>query len=184
MGDIKNRGISEVDVSAHMVEVNNVLIRSLVDRFSEALEKINVILEANGEIEGRSLEQLEDTLVILRELKVETLALADVDKNIVGSVNDVHLLVSSLVEDRPYHDEDREKMISFLRKITATISSWSSDDMVFVLDTIEKAPGVLKAAKKKLNRLYLLLAAAGAAALLTSIGAPEWLKKIASLIFG
>ena len=183
MGDDSTRGTDQ-SVSAHMVEVNNVLIRNLVDRFSEALKKINVILEANGEIEGRSLEELQEALGILRELKEETLALVSTDKAISSSIEEVHSLVVELLGDRPYHDEDREELISFLRKASSAVASWSSEDRVMVLDTIEKAPGALKALKKKLTRLYLLLAVAGAAAVLTSVGAPEWLKKLASLIFG
>jgi len=175
---------SGVDVSNHVMEVNSVLVKNLVERFSEALSRINSTLEASSTIDERMLEQLKVQVDVIRQVKEDTTVFLLTGQGANSILQQIHEGLCPFFEDKPYHIEDRVKLISLVRRFSSTVANWSDAEKAVLLDSLEKAPSLLIKMQTKLSRLYFIVAAAGITAILTSVGAPEWIKKLFQLILG
>lgn len=170
------------DVSSHVMEVNTVLVKNLVERFSEALARINSTLEAGATLDETVLAQLKQQVEIIQSIREDAATLLTSGQAANSALAELRDGLAPFFEDRPYHIEDRAQLIAFVRRFSSAISNWSDTEKTAMLDMVEKGPSIFIKVKTRLSRLYFILAAAGVTAFLTSIGAPEWIKKLLQLL--
>jgi len=171
-------------VSNHVMEVNTVLVRNLVERFSEALSRINSTLEAGQSLDEATLSQLRQQVDIIKSIKDDATVILAANNEFTSSLSALREGLAPFFEDRPYHTEDRAALIGFVRRFTSAVANWSDQEKVAILDVVEKSPSTVLKLQSRLSRLYFIVAAAGITAILTSVGAPEWIKKLIQLLVG
>ena len=165
------------NIPAQLMELNSTLVKTLVERVTEALEHINVSIEHQGKIDKEILERL----VVLSDCVDKVL---NNIKDMSPELEDAVKGLNDFLCDKPYHDEDRESLIIFLKRLSSIISQWTKQEQGELLDVIEDFPKNMIKVKKRLNKIYFLVFAAGLTTILASVGAPEWIRKLVQLLAG
>lgn len=138
-----------------LTEINGTLINNLIERITDVLAEINTSIEAGGQVNRGVLDKLEE---LRKELSSKSL----------------HVVM----------DEDRTKVIIFLRRLSSIVGSWSDDERNAMLETLEHSGKNVILIKTKIRRIYWMLISAGALTILTQVGAPDWIQKLFKMIFG
>ena len=165
------------NIPAQLMELNSTLVKTLVERVTEVLEHINVSIENQGKIDKEILERL----IAL------TACIDKILNNIKEISPEVEVAVKGLNDflcDKPYHTEDRESLIIFLKRLSSIISQWTKQEQGELLDVIEDFPKNMIKFRKRLNKIYFIVFAAGLTTILASVGAPEWIMSLVKLLAG
>lgn len=154
-----------------LVDINNTLIKTLVDRITEALEHINTSLEVHGKVDEQLIKELESVISSIKEL---TTLMSDTSiKEFVGLVNNLNIV----------RESDRGSVIDFLQRVSIAVGRWTPVEKNAIIDTIESCGGSLLAVKKKLRKIYFVVFIAGITTILSQFGLPDAITKVINTIF-
>jgi len=165
------------DIPKQLMELNSTLVKTLVTRVTEVLEHINVSIENQGKIDNEILERLVNLNSCIDEI-------LDSVKEVSPELEEAVKGLNSFLADKPFHEEDRESLIIFLKRLSSIVSQWSKQERSELLDLIEDFPKAVIKVRKRLNKIYFIVFAAGLTTVLASVGAPEWITKLVQLLAG
>jgi len=176
--DVHDSSSEDGALTSKLLEINSALTSSLVNRVTEILEHINSSIENQGKIDRKLLEGVTELLEDVKELLSSS-------KTIPPDIQEtIYLLETFLNEDRPYHRDDKQDVLIFIRRATSVISRWTTQEKNELIDALEGAPAKLIKMRTRLKRLYYIVCTAGLITIIAEAGAPEWLQKLSKLIFG
>ena len=154
-----------------LVDINNTLIKTLVDRITEALEHINTSLEVHGKVDEQLIKELESVTSNIKELMS---LMSDTSvKEFVSLVNNLNIV----------RESDRGSVLDFLQRMSIAIGRWTPEEKNAIIDSIENCGGTLLTVKKKLHKIYFIVFTAGVTTILSQFGLPDAITKIINAIF-
>jgi hypothetical protein len=161
-----------------LTDMNAALIKTLIETITELLDNINGSIEASGKIDKSLIDE-----IVLQKTSITNIAttMAALDKKDIAAML---AYFTELARSCPYNEQDKDKLVSFYRRVNNALASWTDEERNAVIDSVEGFGGGLIKLKKKLNRLYMLVAGAGITTILIQVGAPEWLKGLIKLVMG
>jgi len=154
-----------------LVDINNTLIKTLVDRITEALEHINTSLEVHGKVDEQLIKELEDVASNMKELM--TLMSDTSVKEFVGLVNNLNIV----------RESDRGSVIDFLQRMSMAIGRWTPEEKNAIIDSVENCGGTLLKVKKKLHKIYFIIFTAGITTIVSQFGLPDAVMKVINALF-
>lgn len=167
-----------------LTDINNTLVRTLVDRITELLEDINSSIEAAGRVDKSLIDEIVELKVLVGKLSVAVAGMEEEalinSKTLEKIASDIDIMIKTC----SYNEQDKEKVVSFYRRLSGAVASWTDAEKNAVIDTVEGFGGSIISIKRKLKRIYWLLGTAGIASILVSVGAPEWVRAIVKLLLG
>lgn len=165
------------NIPKHLMELNTTLVKTLVEQVTEALNHINESLENQGKIDKEILERLVSLNISIENVLENA---KEISPDVIEAVSGIN----QFLVEKPFHDEDKENVMVFVRRLSATVSMWSPKERTEILEVLEDFPEVVIKVKKRLRKIYLVLGAAGLSTILASVGAPGWIKQLIQIFFG
>jgi hypothetical protein len=154
-----------------LASINDTLINVLVEKLAEVLEHINSSLEMSGKVNEHVIEELKSissTLLILKSSSRES----DV-KEISEFINNIDIV----------RDKDRSDVVDFLQRISIAVGSWSAEERNAVIELVEDSPSFAIKTKKRIKKVYLIIATAGLTTILSQLGLSDGLWNLLKTLF-
>jgi hypothetical protein len=127
----------------------------------------------------------EQVLARLCALEQQLANIANVAGMLPGRTKEMGDLLGSLAEGRGYVlPEDKDKFRVLIRRLSGAAANWTDEEKNTLVDTFENLGCYVIKVKKKLNRIYWLVASAGVITVLVQVGAPLWVQKLCGLLMG
>ena len=154
-----------------LVEINSSLIKTLVDKVTEALDHINTSLEVHGKVDEQLIRELEGVAIDIKGL-VSVVSDTSV-RDLVDLINGIKIVRVG----------DREVLIDFFQRLSMAVGGWTQSERNAVIDLVENSGGNLLKWKRRLNKVYIIIFTAGITTILSQLGLPDGIMKILSAIF-
>lgn len=166
------------EVCEKLTDINNALVHGLITSITDLLKEINTSIELSGKVD-------EQVLIRLAKLEAQLEDLAQAVTLVPTRAEDLRRFLDVVAAELGYVlPDDKIRLRVLIRRLGTAAASWSDEEKNTIIDTFENLGCSVVAVRKKLRRLYWLIASAGVVTLLSQVGAPSWIQKLFSLVAG